>query len=285
MSNDPRPNADQVKFWTEDAGPRWVAMQERCDAQLRPLGQAVMEAARIQQGERILDVGAGCGDTTLDLARRVGPSGHVHAVDISPMMLERARERAQREALANVSFQLADAQVTPMEQASHDMVFSRFGVMFFDDPPVAFARLREALREGGRMGFCCWRSPAENLWLSGGQKIAARFVEMPPAPEPHSPGPFGLFDRDRTFGILQSAGWRDVAIDPVDVPMTLGDAKNLDEALDFLVRLGPIGAALAKASPDTQAQALDALREFFAPHLRDEGVIMPGAIWIVSARG
>ena len=172
-----------------------------------------------------------------------------------------------------------------MEHASNDVVFSRFGVMFFDDPPVAFARLREALRERGRMAFCCWRSPAENPWLSGGQKIAARFVEMPPAPEPHSPGPFGLFDRDRTLGILQAAGWREDAIDPLDIPMTIGDAPNLEEALDFLLRLGPIGAALAKAPADTQAQVLDALREFFAPHLRDGGLIMPGAIWIVSARG
>ena len=100
-----------MKVWTEDAGPRWVAVQERCDAQLRPVGLAAMDAAGLRSGERVLDVGAGCGDSTLELARRVGPSGHVHAVDISPMMLDRARERARREGLGNVSFQLADAQV------------------------------------------------------------------------------------------------------------------------------------------------------------------------------
>lgn len=284
MSPDAPANAEQVKYWSDDAGPRWVALQERSDAMLRPFGRRAMEAAGLAGGERVLDVGAGCGDTTLELARRVGASGHVHAVDISAVMLERARERASREDVRHASFQVADPQSQPIERAPHDVVFSRFGVMFFDDPPLAFRRLRDSTRRGARLAACTWRGRDQNAWLAGPMKIAAGFLDLPPAPDPHAPGPFGLFDRERTTALLREAGWADVSVEPFDADVTIGGARTVEDALDFAVGLGPLAPALEKASSDARTRTRDALRAFLAAHAGPEGVVMPAAAWIVTAR-
>lgn len=277
------PNDEQVRYWNEDAGPRWVAVEASVDAQLRPIGRRAMEAARLRAGERVLDIGAGCGDTTVELARRVGPSGRVHALDVSAIMLARARERAASEQLGNVTFQVADAQSADVEGAPYDIAFSRFGIMFFDDPALAFRRIREALTPSGRLAACTWRSREENPWLSSTIRAAARFVEIPVPQDLHAPGPFGLHDRDRAASLLKAGGFRAIDIEPADVPMRLGDAATLDEAADFLVRLGPVGGAMAAADAVTRGQVLGAIREVLAPHAGPDGVVMTGAAWIVTA--
>lgn len=277
-------NSEQVRYWSEDAGPRWVSVQEQTDAQLRGFGVRALDALGLAPGQSVVDVGAGCGDLSLEIARRVGPSGRVQAVDIAPAMLERARERALGEHLENIGFQIADVQVAALDGAPFDAAASRFGVMFFDDPPAAFRRLRASLRPGGRLAFCCWRSREENAWLSGPSRIASQFVDLPVSPDPHAPGPFGLFDAERTRGILESAGWSDIRIEPFDADMTLGGATSVEGAVDFLVRLGPIGAAMGQLDAPARARLLDAVRAFLAPHLRPEGVVLPGATWIVTAR-
>lgn len=278
------PNSEQAKYWSEEAGPRWVAVQEQTDAQLRAFGVRAIESAAISPGERVLDVGAGCGDTSLELARRVGPTGHVHAVDVSAVMLDRARERALREGLAHVTFQVADVQASGMEHAPFDAAISRFGVMFFQDPVIAFGRIRSALVPGGRLAFCSWRGPEENAWLAGIARIASQFVDVPPTLDPHAPGPFGLFDAERTRGLLSAAGWADIQLEPFDMPMVLGGARTVDEAVDFLVRLGPVGGVLAGLVPAEQRRFLAEIRAHLAPHERPEGVVMKGASWIVTAR-
>src|SRR6185503_14725393 len=148
----------QVKLWKGMGGARWVQMQAETDLMLRPFGIRAMDAARVETGQRALDVGAGCGDTTLELACRVGPSGRVHAVDLSDPMLACARERAASAGIANATFQVCDVQQDRIEGAPHDVAVSRFGVMFFDDPVTAFSRLRGALRTSARFAACTWRS-------------------------------------------------------------------------------------------------------------------------------
>jgi len=156
------PNAEQIVYWNETAGPKWVALQELLDAQIEPLGLAMMDLLDIATGEHVLDVGCGTGQTTVELGRRTGPSGRVTGVDVSSPMLTRARERAGASGSGNVTFIQADAQTHEFDMATADVCFSRFGIMFFADPAAAFANLRAALGPGGRLGFVCWQAVQDN---------------------------------------------------------------------------------------------------------------------------
>ena len=157
---DPRdPNRAQIDYWNEQSGPKWVEQQGQLDRLLATLGAVVMHRLALRPGQRVLDVGCGCGHTTLDLAGRVAPTGSVLGVDVSGPMLTRARERARD--LPNVTFLQGDAQTHRFEPASVDAIFSRFGVMFFAEPDMAFRNFQRALKPGGRLVFVCWRTPRE----------------------------------------------------------------------------------------------------------------------------
>ena len=168
------PNAQQVEYWNTQ-GARWVEVGPRIDAQLEPLGLATIERAAVRVGERVLDVGCGCGQATLQLAERVGATGSVLGSDISEPMLARARERAGEAGLENVEFRQGDAQTEPFPESHFDLIFSRYGVMFFADSEAAFANLRVALRPGGRLVFVCWQELGKNPWLE--QPLGAALVE------------------------------------------------------------------------------------------------------------
>src|SRR6266850_2472283 len=182
-------NQEQIRYWNEQGGPRWVQRQQQLDAQINPLGLVAMQRAEIRPGERALDVGCGCGQTTLELAQRVGASGSVLGIDISQPMLTRARERQQELGIKNLEFLHADAQTYSFERERFDLIFSRFGVMFFDDPAAAFANLRTALRSAGRLCFLCWQTLEKNEWARVPFLAATRHVQPPAPPAPDAPGP------------------------------------------------------------------------------------------------
>jgi SAM-dependent methyltransferase len=231
----------------------------------------------------VLDVGCGCGATSRALATRVGASGSVHGVDISTPMLERAGALAREAGHANVRFTNADAQTHRFEPAGADVLFSRFGVMFFADPPAAFRNLRDALRPGGRLAFVCWRPLAENPWLLVPLGAAAQHMQLPPPPAPGAPGPFAFADPERVRGILDQAGFTRIKLDPVNDTLTVGGG-GLDEAVHFLLEgVGPTSAALREADPAVRPRVFAAVKEALAPFVTREGVRMPAAAWIVTA--
>jgi len=275
------PNREQAEYWNATAGPKWVAEQEHLDAQIRPLGELVIARLGDLKGKRVLDVGCGCGDHSLAVARRVGRHGAVVGVDVSEPMLARARERGAQ--VGNVSFLAGDAQ-TQKFSAPFDVVTSRFGVMFFADFAAAFTNLAAALVPGGRLGFVCWQPLDRNPWMHLPMQTVARLVELPPPGPPGSPGPFGLDDPARIRGALAAAGFTDVVLDDVREPQNVGGAKTLEEAVAFLMVAGPAAAALKGASPEVRLRVADALRAALAPHVTPSGVVMPAASWIVTAR-
>lgn len=276
-------NAEQMQYWAETAGPKWVRYQEVLDQQIAPLGVRAMERGRIGAGERVLDVGCGCGDTSVTLGRRVGPSGRVLGVDISPVMLERARQRAADQ--THVRFAHGDAQTHRFDAGAFDVVFSRFGVMFFADPTAAFANLRTALRPGGRLAFVCWQSLPQNAWLAVPLMAAAAHITFPPPPAPGAPGPFAFADASRVRGILEGAGFADVACESDEGSLVVGGSgSTLDEAVDFLLDgVGPTSAALREAGPEARPKVAAAVREALAPYATAEGVRLASAAWIVTA--
>ena len=281
MSN-PTPNADQAAYWNAGAGDTWASLQDRLDHQLEPLGLRAMAALAPTPGERILDIGCGAGQTSLALTAAVAPGGSVLGVDISHPLLEVARRRG--EGLPGLAFQEADAQTAPFEVASFDAAFSRFGVMFFADPPAAFANIRRALKPGGRLAFVCWRPAGENPVMSLPMAAAMAHLPAPPVPppaaDPHAPGPFAFADPERVRGILAAAGFGDVEITPHDQKIGSGD---LDQTLAVALKVGPLGAML-RENPDHRDAVIAAVREALAPHARPEGVRLDSATWIVTAR-
>lgn len=278
-------NAYQVADWNGSNGERWVANQTRLDHMLAVFGDAAIAAAAVREGERVLDVGCGAGASSLALAGLVGPTGHVRGVDISEPLIARARACAPTG--APVVFDLADAATADLSEAAFDLLFSRFGVMFFDDPVAAFAHMRRSLKPGGRLAFVCWRSASENDWVRLPMGAIEGIVPLPP-PDPKAPGPFAFGDRERVSRILISAGFADITINAFDasIPFGIGETREaaIDDAVDMAFEVGPLSRALADQPADVRARASQAVRAAFAARPGERSVMIDGAAWVVTAR-
>lgn len=273
-------NTDQITLWNKDLGQRWVREQARLDASIAPFGAAALKVAAAQSGELILDIGCGCGDTSLLLAQAAAPGGRVLGVDVSAPMLARARARAKEAGLDTVRFEEGDASSAPLG-GPFDLLFSRFGVMFFDDPLQAFRHMRSAMKATGRMAFVCWRGFAENAWATTPAAAAIRVLGPPKPGDPLAPGPFAFGDADRTRAILEGAGWRDVVLEAFDAPMVMG--RDVADAAWWSTQMGPAGAMLREAGEHRREEVIAALVDVLKPHEGPAGVALPGAVWIVSA--
>ncbi len=277
-------NADMSEFWNGVGSEKWLRFQEAMDANLRPFGQKAMAAAALSSGEAVLDIGCGCGDTSFEMARKIDPEGRILGVDISAPILERAKDRAMSLAGKTIEFDCGDAQVHRFEAASFDVVFSRFGVMFFDDPVAAFKNMRRALRADGRLAFICWQPLTENEWVEKPLDLVSSFVPRPAPMAPDAPGPLSFGDPDRVKRILTKAGFKDVKINGFRSPFTVG--RDVDEAVLFLTQMGPAGTAIAQSEADEalKSHIAEELREFALQYVTDNGVKMGSSTWIVSAR-
>lgn len=276
-------NAEQAEHWNADEAVHWVAQQERYGAMLAPFGALVLEAAALRPTDDVLDIGCGCGDTTL-AAARAATAGSALGVDLSEPMLARARERAREEGLANVRFEQGDAQVHNFAEAGLDVALSRFGVMFFADRAVAFGNVARSLRRGGRLAFVCWQELGANEWMMVPGMAAAAHVPLPDLGEPDAPGMFALADRDRVVGILTEAGFGDVTIEPAGPSLLVGGGGTLDDAVAFMRESGIGQALLADAEPDAARRAMEAVRDALAPYVTPRGVELASAVWIVQGR-
>jgi SAM-dependent methyltransferase len=275
------PNADQIAFWNGPGGESWAGRQEVQDRILEPIASLTIDRAAVVSGERVVDIGCGCGGTTIELARRVGGTGRVLGLDVSAPMLARAAERV-RPGLA-IEFVRADATVHELPRDSFDLLFSRFGVMFFAEPARAFANLRSGLRSGGRLCFACWRAPEVNPWLM--LPLKAAYEHVPPLPQvgPDDPGPFSLARPERVRAILEEAGFASAAIEPSDLELDVSNGGGLEAAVANALELGPARRALVGHSPETARAVAGSIRRTLASYQRAETVPLAAAMWIVSA--
>jgi SAM-dependent methyltransferase len=277
-------NTDEAQRWDcGEQGAHWAANQARYDRMLEPFTAMILQAAALQPGRRVLDVGCGCGATTLAAARLVRP-GDTVGIDLSGPMLARARAGADEAGLANAVFQQGDAQVHPFEPAAFDAVLSRFGVMFFADPVAAFANIRTAVRPGGRLSFVCWQPRSANQWLLvPGAAFAEHVPPLDPAAD-DGPGMFALADSGRLRQILAAAGWRDIQATAKHAPLLVGGGGTIDDTIEF-IRSGSMGRTmLAGVDANTVDRAVASLRAALAPHADAVGVRLGAAVWLVQAK-
>lgn len=269
--------AEQAAYWNGPGGEGWLAAYQRIQRAIGDIGEAGLAAAAPRPGEHVIDIGCGTGDTTAALARAVGPAGHVLGVDISEPLISAAR--AHR--LDNAGFVVGDAATHPFQAGHYDLVFSRFGVMFFADPVAAFRNIRRALRPAGRLVFIAWRTPQENPWGTTPVRAAQPFLPPQPRPGPEDPGQFAFGDRGRVERILGEAGFRQLRFEPIDRQIWMGD--SVAEVVAGAGKFGPLARAFAGAEPAAIEKAKQAIAEVLAPHEGPDGVRLPGACWLVQA--
>lgn len=277
-----RANVAQVQAWNGDSGRAWVTLQHVLDRTLKPFEDLIVDSVAAAAGprEQILDLGCGTGATTLALAERLGAHGGCTGIDISEPMIHAARTRA-RDGNLPVEFVVGDAQSFPFQPNTFDVMVSRFGVMFFDDPTTAFRNLRRATRPGGRLTFVCWRDPTDNPFMSTAERAAAQLLSDLKPGIAGSPGPFAFADAHRTHSILRAGGWTAVDIRPVDVTCTMQES----DLLPYLTQMGPVGRTLRAVDARTRAQVITSLREAYTEFIVDGEVRYPAACWMVDARG
>ena len=276
-------NTDQAERWNsgEDLA-HWLDNQARYDRMNEPFTALILDAAAFRPGAQVLDVGCGCGGTTLAAARLTAP-GQALGVDLSGPMLARARARAEAAGLGNAVFQQGDAQVHPFGPARFDTVISRFGTMFFADPVAAFANVRSAVRPGGRLIFVCWQPLAANQWLLVPGAALAEHLPPPGFGSGDGPGMFAFADPDRVRPILAAAGWRDIEITSEPRSILVGGGGSVDDAVEFL-RTGSMGRMmLAGADADTVDRAVASVRAALTPYADAEGVHLDAGVWLVQA--
>lgn len=275
-------NADQIAYWNGPGGERWADRQRVQDELLEPVSTILLDRARAVPGERIIDVGCGCGATTRAFAEQVGVSGYVLGIDVSAPMLERARQITPQ--AGRVEFRLADAAEYPFRPARFDLIASRFGVMFFAEPVSAFANLRKALRPLGRLAFICWREPRLNPWLMAPLQAAYKHVPKLPDLGPEDPGPFSFASEERVHRILGQAGFSDVKMEACELALDISVGGGLEAAVKSALQIGPASRALDGQPVEVIAAAENSIREALAPFARDQMVVLPASIWIVTAR-
>jgi SAM-dependent methyltransferase len=275
-------NIQQAEFWSQLA-PTWLEFEDQMEEVSGPPGQLAMERLGLLPGQQVIDLGCGSGRTTLELAARVSPGGHVTGVDISAEMLAGARERAARLHVGNVEFVHADVQVHDLGEARFDAAYSRFGVMFFADPVAAFGNIRRALRPGGLLAFACWQSLFDNEWmLIPGAAVAEVTGSVPAVPGPDEPGPFSLADPGHVRAVLDAAGFGSVTIEPHADYVTISEDR-IPEVARASFRVGGVREALREADDDVRQRALAAIEQALRARVQDGEVRASRGVLLVTA--
>ncbi|MGY8524214.1 class I SAM-dependent methyltransferase [Paracidovorax citrulli] len=270
---------EQAALWNGAAGQGWVAAQDVLDRMFQPMEDLLLQAVAQHAGTRVLDIGCGTGATTIAVARALGSRGQCTGVDLSAPMIDAARRRAQLES-STANFICADAQRYRFQGTGFDMVISRIGVMFFDDPVAAFENLRSAVSDGGSLCFVAWRGASENPFMTAAEQAAAPLLPSLPVRQSDGPGQFAFADADRVKRILVKSGWTDIDVRAVDFPCSF-PASALPR---YLANVGPVGRVFGELSAETRERVIETVQAAFARYMDGAEVRFSAACWLVAAK-
>ena len=277
-------NKNQKDFWSGKGGDIWVERQNAMDTMLSPLGEEALNKLNFNEEENILDIGCGCGHTTLNIAKRIGPSGNVTGLDISEPMLKRAKESAVEMSITNTSFKCVDVQIEDLGDQIYSAAFSRFGVMFFEDSIAAFKNINKSLISGSYLSFICWQSPAVNPWQSLFIQEVKKFLDLP-SPPPRSPGPFAFMESEYVSSILEESKFQDITIEGHEAEVNMFSGRSLSDSVKDYISINPVVTQMLKESSENQiAEIVNSGIEAFSPYYSEKGLIFPSATWLVTAR-
>ena len=277
-------NKNQKDFWSGKGGDIWVERQNVMDTMLSPLGEAALNKLNFNEEENVLDIGCGCGHTTLNIAKRIGPSGNVTGLDISEPMLKRAKESAVEMSTTNTSFKCVDVQTEDLGDQIYSAAFSRFGVMFFEDSIAAFKNINKSLISGGYLSFVCWQSPAVNPWQSIFIQEVKKFLDLP-SPPPRSPGPFAFMESEYVSSILEESKFQDITIEGHEAEVNMFSGRSLSDSVKDYISINPVVTQMLKESSENQiAEIVNSGIEAFSPYYSEKGLIFPSATWLVTAK-
>ena len=274
-----------VDFWNTVLAPKFNAWRHILVEGLDLHSAKVFSALMLRSGNKVLDVGCGWGDTAIEIARRVGPTGSVIGVDCCDAFLDTGRTDAVAAGLSNVAFLEADVETYPFKPM-HDFCFSRFGTQFFENPVAGLRNMRSALRPGGTMTMIVWRAREDNPWLTLAKEVVSRY--LPPVKTNAAscgPGPFSMTDTELVTQQLRIAGYSDLTFERIDVEVLVG--RDVDEAVAFQLAIGPAGEVYREAGEEAKRQhatVVAALKKELSKFIRPEGVMMASSSWMVSAK-
>jgi SAM-dependent methyltransferase len=274
-------NADMLAFWNGKGGDTWVARQDYTDITLSPVTDALLAFAAPRAGERVVDIGCGCGAPTLEFARAVAPSGRVAGLDISGPMLAEGKRRASAAGITNVNWRQADPATAILDE--FDLLISAFGVMFFGDRVAAFTNMRRAAASDARMALVCWRTLGENPWMEVPMTAAAQHLPPRPKPVPNAPGMFAFANPAHVTEVLTTAGWTPPRFEKLDMDLDIAAGRGLEEAVVQSTQIGAVNSWLRNQPADVVSAVVASLREALAPYANDTGVRLPSAMWLISS--
>jgi SAM-dependent methyltransferase len=274
-------NADMLAFWNGNGGRTWVARQEHTDITLAPVTDALLAFAAARAGDRVMDIGCGCGAPTLEFARAVGPFGRVAGLDISGPMLAEGKRRASAAGITNIDWRQVDPATEALDE--YDLLTSAFGVMFFGDSVAAFTNLRRSAAPSARMALVCWRTLAENPWMEVPLTAVAQHLPPRPKPVPNAPGMFAFADRVHVTEVLTAAGWAPPRFEKLDMDLDIAADRGLEEAVVQSTQIGAVNGWLRNQPAEVVSAAIASLREELAPYAHGASVRLAGAMWLISS--
>jgi ubiquinone/menaquinone biosynthesis C-methylase UbiE len=275
-------NKNQRDFWSGKGGDIWVERQNAMDTMLSHLGEAALNKLNLNEGENVLDIGCGCGHTTLNIAKRISPDGQVTGLDISEPMLKRAKESANEMSISNASFNCVDVQTDDMGEEVYSAAFSRFGVMFFEDPVAAFCNINKSLITGASLSFVCWQSPALNPWQSLFIEAVKKYVDLP-SPPPRSPSPFAFMESEYVSSILEESNFQNIMIEGYEAEVNMFSGRSLSDSVKDYISINPVVSGMLKDSTEQEkTEIINSAIEAFSPYYSAKGLMFPSATWLVT---
>lgn len=277
---------EQLEYWNGESGQRWAEQDALMARLLQPVGEALLDHAGLDQCHHVVDVGCGGGSQSRMLAKRLSADAKITGIDISEPLLAVAKgNNSQVENTASIEYLLADAEEYNFPTAQFDGLFSRFGVMFFSDPIAAFTNLRKSLSDEAKLAFACWQAMEKNDWVRIPIEIAMQYVTLPDnmVPDAEAPGPFALAREERIRGILLQAGFNNIEVVSHLQEVRLGESSNLQESIREMADIAPVQRLLVGQDESVKEQVYKALETNMAQYYQDGAIVLPGAIWFVTA--